>query len=129
MTASPHSHLTKTHDALAGARQILGLGLSAVAAREAYLGAFHAALALIIHRTGRSPRTHRGVQVEFARLARDEPALGREMVAFLSVAYDYKSDADYDVTDAPPVSLTLAKEAIERAAALADSVARLIATP
>lgn len=129
MSATPAAHLAKARVILAGARQILGLSLTAVAAREAYLGAFHAALALILHSTGHEPRTHRGVRSEFGRLARGHPRLGRDMTAFLALVYDYKSDADYDVTDAPPLPAERAADAIARAETLLDIVAELVAAP
>ena len=47
--------LTKARECLDGAKQIAGLPLPQVAAREAYLAAFHAAEAYIFEQTGREP--------------------------------------------------------------------------
>jgi hypothetical protein len=45
------------------------------AGRTAYLAGFHAAQALIVERTGRSAKTHRGVQAQLHRLAKDEATI------------------------------------------------------
>lgn len=74
---------------------ILAAGVPMVAARQAYMAAFHAAQALIHDRDGKVPKTHSGVQQRFARLALADAALGEDMGRFLSRAYDYKDIADY----------------------------------
>jgi uncharacterized protein (UPF0332 family) len=66
-----------------------------VAAREAYLAAFHTAEAFIHERTGRPVKTHSGLRTVFSRLAKAEPQLDPEFVRFLANAYDLKSLADY----------------------------------
>jgi uncharacterized protein (UPF0332 family) len=48
--------LTKARECLAGAKQIAGLPLPHVAAREAYLAAFHGAEAYIFEQTRRLSR-------------------------------------------------------------------------
>ncbi len=40
--------------------------------RAAYMAEYHAAMTFISNRTGKSPKTHRGLRAEFARFARDE---------------------------------------------------------
>jgi uncharacterized protein (UPF0332 family) len=61
------------------------------AAREAYLAAYHAAEAYVFHCTGKIAKTHSGLRSEFNRLAKDEPRIGRDLVQFLSTAYELKS--------------------------------------
>jgi uncharacterized protein (UPF0332 family) len=67
--------LTKARECLDGAKQIAGLPLPQVAAREAYLAAFHAAEAYIFEQTGRTVKTHRGLRTTFSQLARNEPRI------------------------------------------------------
>jgi uncharacterized protein (UPF0332 family) len=83
------------HTHLMDARVIAALPLPHVAAREAYLAAYHAAEALIVERTGRPVKTHRGLRARFAELVRGEPGLDKGFVAFLARAYEMKSVADY----------------------------------
>jgi uncharacterized protein (UPF0332 family) len=58
-----------------------------VAAREAYLAVFHAAEAYIFEQTGKVAKTHRGVRSEFARLAKAEQRIGRDLVTFLGASW------------------------------------------
>jgi uncharacterized protein (UPF0332 family) len=67
--------LTKARECLDAAKQIAGLPLPQVAAREAYLAPFHVAEPYILEQTGRTVKTHRGLRTTFSRLARDEPRL------------------------------------------------------
>jgi uncharacterized protein (UPF0332 family) len=76
-------HLDKARRLFRDARKALDAELVEIAGREAYLAAFHAALAFIAERTGRTPKTHRGTHVEFARLSRDEPAIDMDLRPFL----------------------------------------------
>jgi len=77
-----HRYLDKARQSLAHARAILAIELGEEAGRAAYLGAFHAAQALIFERTNRAAKTHRGVHGQFLRLVADEPALIRSCAAF-----------------------------------------------
>jgi uncharacterized protein (UPF0332 family) len=86
--------------------------------------AYHAALAFVIARTGKSPRTHSGVRSEFARLARDEPRISREQVSLLGWSYELKNVADYQ--QEATVSPTEAERAIEEASQLIEKFATLI---
>ncbi len=63
--------------------------------------------------TGKEPKTHHGVQTEFARLARQDVRIGRELVAFLSRSYSLKTIADYD--DGEPATLAEAEASLDRA--------------
>ena len=129
MISSADGHLSKARSLLEGARLVMAVPLPSLAAREAYLGAFHAALALIVHRSGRALRTHNGVHAEFARIAREEGSVPREMVRFLSIAYEYKSEADYNVAQAAPIGPDIACRAIAHAEELLTLVALLVGTP
>ena len=60
------------------------------------MAAFRAALAFIAARTGKTPRTHRGSRGEFARLARDEPAISQDQISLLGWSYELKKIADYE---------------------------------
>lgn len=80
MKAETADYLVKARVTLADAQQIATLPLPHIVAREAYLAAFHAAEAYIFEQTGRAAKTHRGVRSEFARLAKAEPRIGRELV-------------------------------------------------
>ena len=77
-------YLAKAHESLGEARQIIQIGLAAVAARSAYYAAFHAAEAYIFAKTGRVGKTHAGVRTEFVRLARNEAKISRAMTTFLT---------------------------------------------
>ena len=63
-------HILKARESLAFARYALAGEYTQEAGRSAYMAAYHAAMALIVARTGRSPKTHSGTRSEFARLAR-----------------------------------------------------------
>ena len=97
MTPEAAAFLTKSHELLRRAPELLALGFTDDAGRAAYLAGFHAAQALIFERNGRSPKTHSGVQSEFARWAKDEPNIDIEMRAFLGRAFNLKAIADYEV--------------------------------
>jgi uncharacterized protein (UPF0332 family) len=72
------------------------------AGRAAYLAGYHAAQALIFERTGREARTHRGVNSQFNRLAKDDPRFDIDLRRFLAQAYDLKAVADYDLARIQP---------------------------
>ena len=120
-------HLEKARQCVARARTIFAAGVPDVAAREAYLAAFHAAQALIAERTGRNARTHKGVHVQFARLTRNELQIDQELRQFLPRAYDMKSIADYGVEPDAGVSFEQAEAAIETAARFVNALTALLA--
>ena len=93
--------------------------------RDAYLAAYHAALAYILVRTGQHPKTHRGTRSEFARLAREDAAIASAHVAFLGFAYDLKELADYD--ELAFQSLENAKRALIDATTMVNDIATVIA--
>jgi uncharacterized protein (UPF0332 family) len=96
------------------------------AGRAAYLAGLHGAQALIVERTGKVIKRHRGVQRELARLTKDEPRFDGELRAFLGRAYNLKAIADYDTGEAP-VTTQQAREAIQTAARLVATVADMLA--
>lgn len=61
--------LAKAHEFLQKARDMLDLWPDE-SGRAAYLAGFHAAQALIFEKTGKTSKTHSGVQAQFAALAK-----------------------------------------------------------
>jgi uncharacterized protein (UPF0332 family) len=80
-------YLDKARQSLNEARTVAGIELAEAAGRAAYLAMFHAAQALIFERSGKVPRTHRGVHAQFSRLTKDEPSIGVDLPRYLSQAY------------------------------------------
>ena len=115
MKAEAANYFSKAQEDLSDARQIAGIGLAKVAARSAYYAAFHAAEALIVEKTGKVAKSHSGVRSEFARLARDDPHLGKATTAFLAQAYKYKEIGDYGVGADAVITLLDAEAAIRSA--------------
>ena len=99
------------------------------AAREAYLAAYHAAEAYVLHCTGKIAKTHSGLRSEFNRLARAEPRIGRDLVKFLSTAYELKSIADYNTDPATRITADEAQDAIHSATRFVTVIEELIGTP
>lgn len=91
MKVETADYLAKARATLADAQQIATLPLPHIAAREAYLAVFHAAEAYIFEHTGKVAKTHRGVRSEFARLAKHEPRIGRDLITFLGAACQISS--------------------------------------
>ena len=125
MTPEAAVHLRKSEQCLQRAKTILDAGVPEVAAREAYLAAFHAAQAMISARTGREAKTHGGVRTQFARLTRDT-ALDAELRQFLPKSYDMKSVADYGVDTDPGITSQQASAAIDTATRFVKTVAELL---
>jgi len=90
----------------------VGVSMAFVAAREAYLAAFHAAMAVVLQYTGKAAKTHSGLRSEFARLARTEPRIDPKLVSFLARAYTLKSAADYGEDPLATISLAQAQEVV-----------------
>ena len=97
MKAETADYLVKARECLAEARQVASLPLAQVAAREAYLAAYHAAEAYIFEYLGKTVKTQRGLRTTFSRLARNEPRIASEYLTFLARAYELKSISDYGV--------------------------------
>lgn len=127
MKAETADYLAKARTTLADARQIPALLLLHIAAREAYLAVFHAAEAYKFEQTGKVAKTHRGVRSEFARLARAEPRLGRDLVAFLGAAYQFNTRADYAIgATATPITAVEADAAIGTTDRFIDTIVQLL---
>ena len=95
------------------------------AGRAAYLAGLHGAQALIVERTGKLIKRHRGVQRELAQLTKGEPGFDPELRAFLGRAYNLKAIADYE-TGETQVTTEQAREAIWTATRLVELIARLL---
>ena len=119
-------YLDKARQALREARAVAAIEFGEAAGRAAYLAAFHAAQAMIFERSGKVPRTHRGVHVQFSRIAKDEPRLGIELPRFLSQAYDFKTVADYEIGPDAAVPLSEALSTIAAAESFIDVIAELL---
>jgi uncharacterized protein (UPF0332 family) len=119
--------LAKGSDLLERAPALLAQNFTDEAGRAAYLAGFHTVQAFLFEKIGRSPKTHNGVQTEFARLTKDEPAVDREARAFLSKTYNLKAIADYETGPGSQVTHEQAAEAIEAAKVFVRTVAALIA--
>ncbi len=127
MKAETADYLAKARATLADAQQIAAAPLPHVAAREAYLAVFHAAEAYIFEQTGKVAKTHRGVRSEFARLARAEPRIGRDLVTFLGAAYQFKTRADYAIgSTATPLTPAEATAAIATTARFIDAITQVL---
>jgi uncharacterized protein (UPF0332 family) len=109
-------------------RAILTIGLGEEAGRGAYLAGFHAAQALIFERTGKSAKTHQGVQARFLKLAKDESAFPSDLLPFLSRAYNLKAVADYETGPNAVVPLDRAAEAIRIGELFIVGVEQLLST-
>lgn len=123
--SAPDDHLAKACDAIEFARYALTGGYSDEAGRSAYMATYHAALAFIVARTGRVPKTHSGARSEFGRLARDEPRITREQVSLLGWTYELKNLSDYG--QPRTVAAEDAERAIDEAATLIETVTGLVA--
>ena len=73
MTPEAARFLQNADDHLERGQTMLVSGLNHDAARAAYLAAFHAAQAIIFERTGKVFKSHKGVNVEFLRLTKNDP--------------------------------------------------------
>ena len=104
------------------------LPLARVAARSAYLAAFHAAEALIIARTGKVAKTHAGDHAEFARSTRDLPVADGELRRILTRGYAYKELADYNIDPTRVVTEADAATMIADATRFVVRVAELLAS-
>lgn len=91
---------------------MLSSGLNEDAARGAYLACFHVAQAYIFERTDKTSKTHSGVQTEFFRLSKDDLRVDTELRKFLSLAYEFKSGADYFTGEYMVISAHEAAEAV-----------------
>jgi len=127
VTPEAADHLHKARTCLNRASVILEAEVPDVAAREAYLAGFHAAQALIVERTRREAKTHKGAHTEFARLTGGEPRVDLELRQFLPKSYDMKSLADYGVGPDADVNDERASAVIQTAERFVECIATLLA--
>ena len=126
MTPEAARFLQNADDHLQRGQTMLATGLNYDAGRAAYLAAFHAAQAIIFERSGKVVKTHKGVNVEFLRLTKDDPAFTPDQRGFLSKAYDFKAVADYDTGPIAEVSPQEASDAMEVARKFVATVRRVL---
>ena len=127
MKAETADYLAKARATLADAQKIAALPLPHVAAREAYFAVFHAAEAYIFEQSGKVAKRRRGVRSEFARLARTEPRIGRDLVTFLGAAYQFKTRADYAIgSTATPITDAEATIGIATTARFIDTITQVL---
>jgi uncharacterized protein (UPF0332 family) len=124
--AEAADYLAKAHATLEDARRIAALPLPHIAAREAYLAVFHAAEAYIFEQTGKAAKTHRGVRSEFARLAKAEPRIARDLVSFLGTAYQFKTRRLRHRRGSGTISAADANAAIITTARFLDTITHLL---
>ena len=115
MKPQAEAYLASAGEALSDAKQILAIHIPRQAARLAYYAQFHAAQALIFERTGKIAKTHKGVQILFHRLIKQEAAIGPGLSGDLSASYHFKEAADYETGTAGTISSGDAAEAIRTA--------------
>jgi uncharacterized protein (UPF0332 family) len=127
MKSEAAAYLEKARQFLVKARGMLTQGWPDEAGRAAYLAGFHAAQALIFERNGKTPKTHSGVQTEFARQMKDDTQFPLLLRRFLGRAYTLKEIADYETGPAATVNLAQVEAALEAAIAFVDAIAALIA--
>ncbi len=128
MTPEAARYLDKARQCLADASLYRTL-VPRIAAREAYLAAFHAAEALVSDRTGKSAKTHRGLRAQFAHIARDEPRIGQPLTEFLAQAYELKSISDYGTGPEAIITAVTANAAVDTAERFVACVADFLGDP
>jgi uncharacterized protein (UPF0332 family) len=118
--------LGKAREFLEKAADMLADDWADEAGRAAYLAGLHAAQALIVERTGRPIKRHRGVQNEFWRLTAAVPRFDHELRAFLGRTYNLKAIADYETGPGSEVTAEQAQEALSIARRFVDRVEQLL---
>lgn len=108
------------------AEDMLATGWPDEGGRAAYLAGLHAAQAVIVERTGRIIKRHRGVRNEVWRLLKNEPRFDPELRGFLARAYNLKTIADYDTEPGSEVTEELVRAAITVARRYVEIVADLL---
>ena len=134
MTPEATSHLDRATAFLTKANIDISISLQEPimaedAARNAYYAAFHAAKALIFERTGRTHKTHGGVNTGFNQISRTEPGIDQTMRAFLSIAYDFKRLTDYDIAQTAQVTPAIAAKTVKETERFVAVVRQLLSTP
>jgi uncharacterized protein (UPF0332 family) len=84
---------------------------------------------IYLSRTGKTSKTHKGVQTEFFRLTRVNERTYQELWPFLSQAYEFKSLADYLTGPDAVTSVEEAVEAVATAKGFVIQLAALVVVP
>jgi uncharacterized protein (UPF0332 family) len=129
LTPEVQRYLEKARQTLANGRIILSVCLGDEAGRSAYLAAFHAAQAFILDRSGRVAKTHKGVHVQFAKFAAEEPRIDIELRRFLQRAFNLKAVADYEMGPDAVVPLERAAAALDTATRFVDCIDEIVGRP
>ena len=129
MTPKTMDFLEAADECLADARSVLTVGVFRQVARLAYHAQFHAAQALIFERSGQVGKTHKGVNVQFHKLAKSEASFDPNLAGKLSATYHYKEIADYEIGVRAVVSADDATTAITIAEHFVAEVKRVLANP
>jgi uncharacterized protein (UPF0332 family) len=119
-------YLAKARECLDAAIKINAFPLPQVAAKEAYLAAFHAAHALIFESTGKVVKSHGGMRTMFALVAKDDPRIDRTFASLLGRAYKFKEVADYAVGSQGVVTVAEAQDVIDIAQRFVDTITGLL---
>ena len=127
MSGLPHAYLAKAKACLKEATAVAEIAFNEAAGRAAHPAAYHAAQALILARFGKIVKTHWGARSEFARLAREDAALGRGLTSFLARTYNLKVAADYEVGPSVTLTSSEAAEAIAGADKFVAAIERVLA--
>ncbi|MSO99934.1 MAG: HEPN domain-containing protein [Acetobacteraceae bacterium] len=106
-------YLAQARECLDAAIQVNTFPLPQIAAKEAYLAAFHAVHAFVFETTGKIVKTHRGMRTMFALLTRDDPRMDSSFPSLLARLYKFKEVADYAVGSLSVVTVTEAEGAID----------------
>ncbi|MGO9005712.1 MAG: HEPN domain-containing protein [Beijerinckiaceae bacterium] len=114
---------------LARADIMMTVSLHEDAARAAYFTSFHVAQAYIFERTGKTSKSHKGVQTEFFRLSKEDARADHALRRFLSQSYEFKSVADYFTSDEAGTSAQEAGEAIATAKRFVEHFTALVSIP
>src|SRR3954470_4281314 len=118
--------LAKAGELIDQANTMLNVGLMEAAGRTAYLAGRDAAQALILERTSRIIKRHRGVRNELWQQTKDEPRFDAELHAFLGRAYSLKEIADYITGPGSHVPEELARSAVATARRFLDVITELL---
>jgi uncharacterized protein (UPF0332 family) len=126
----PQDYIAKSHRLLQRSGRLVETPEDfEVAARDACMAAFHAAEAVILARTGRIAKTHRGVRSELSRIGLSEPRLQQDFAAFLASGYRLKERDDYLIEPEALISREEARTALATATRLVAHAEWLLAQP
>lgn len=130
MTVGAEDYIAKSYRLLQRARRLVESPEDyEVAARDAYMAAFHAAEAVLLARTGRVAKTHRGVRAELSRVALNDIRLDRGFTTFLANGYRFKERDDYIVEPEALISREEARAALATSARLVAHAEWLLGQP